>query len=151
MITSPSRGLPIAAISGWNAESERASGAASGIVKAPAIGVSPLHRAGLSRAERAVAHCLKYGLSNKEASVVLGKAPATIKHQTASLLRKLGVPSRARAMAIFWTLEVSAQNHGRDEYCILCDALACRARFVCREAHVSAPHGDFAVAAGRRT
>jgi DNA-binding NarL/FixJ family response regulator len=41
------------------------------------------------------------GLSNKEISTALGRAEPTIKNQVASILRKHGVPSRARLIAQF--------------------------------------------------
>ena len=53
----------------------------------------------LSPAELAVTMHLRMGLSNKEIAAALGKSPATVKAQVASVLRKLEVPTRGRLIA----------------------------------------------------
>jgi two-component system nitrate/nitrite response regulator NarL len=53
----------------------------------------------LSPAERQVIMQVRLGLSNKEIADVLGKSPATVKAQVASILRKLEVPTRCRLIA----------------------------------------------------
>jgi DNA-binding NarL/FixJ family response regulator len=54
----------------------------------------------LTPAEQRVCELLLTGLSNKEIASELGRAEATIKNQVASILRKHGVPSRARLLAL---------------------------------------------------
>jgi DNA-binding NarL/FixJ family response regulator len=54
----------------------------------------------LTPAEQRVCELLLTGLSNKEIANELGRAEATIKNQVASILRKHGVPSRARLLAL---------------------------------------------------
>lgn len=54
----------------------------------------------LTPAEQRVCDLLLTGLSNKEIANELNRAEATIKNQVASILRKHGVPSRARLLAI---------------------------------------------------
>jgi DNA-binding NarL/FixJ family response regulator len=56
--------------------------------------------AGLSPAERVVAMQLVQGLSNREIAYALGKSEFTVKHQVSTILRKCGVPTRARLMAL---------------------------------------------------
>jgi DNA-binding CsgD family transcriptional regulator len=58
----------------------------------------PLAR-GLSPAELRVLRCMSRGLSNKEISQELALAPETVKAQVASVLRQLGVNSRAKVAA----------------------------------------------------
>lgn len=53
----------------------------------------------LTRAEREVLEHLRAGLSNKEIAGTLGKAEPTVKHQVSAILRKYGLPSRARVIA----------------------------------------------------
>ena len=53
----------------------------------------------LTVSERTVLARLLQGESNKEIAYALGKAEATVKHQVSSILRKHGVPSRARLIA----------------------------------------------------
>jgi DNA-binding NarL/FixJ family response regulator len=53
----------------------------------------------LTPAERAVLTPLSRGLSNKEIAAAVGKSPATIKTQVASILHKFGQPSRGRLIA----------------------------------------------------
>ncbi len=55
---------------------------------------------GLTPAEQRVCELLLAGLSNKEIASELSRAEATIKNQVASILRKHGVPSRARLLAL---------------------------------------------------
>ena len=55
----------------------------------------------LSTAEEAVLRCVSEGLTNAQIAFRLGKRPATVKVQVQSILRKLGVPSRAAA-AVWW-------------------------------------------------
>lgn len=55
--------------------------------------------AALTPAEQRVRELLLTGLSNKEIASELNRAEATIKNQVASILRKHGVPSRARLLA----------------------------------------------------
>ncbi len=69
--------------------------------------------AALTRCERVVALHVKFGLSNKEVAARLGKCEATVKNQVAALLRKLGVPSRTRLVALLWALDLAASQ--RDE------------------------------------
>jgi DNA-binding NarL/FixJ family response regulator len=54
----------------------------------------------LTVSERTVLGRLLQGESNKEIATALGKAEATVKHQVSSILRKHGVPSRARLIAL---------------------------------------------------
>ncbi len=54
----------------------------------------------LSPAEQAVAVHLCEGLSNRQIAAVLCKSPATVKNQVAACLRKLGVPTRTRLIAL---------------------------------------------------
>jgi DNA-binding NarL/FixJ family response regulator len=65
----------------------------------PGLGES-CPRAALTPAEQRVLHMVQLGLSNKEIASALGRAEPTIKNQVASCLRKFGVPSRARLMAL---------------------------------------------------
>ncbi|HNC22963.1 MAG TPA: LuxR C-terminal-related transcriptional regulator [Opitutaceae bacterium] len=58
-----------------------------------------LMRTRLTPAEWQVTGQLRLGLSNKEIAVVLGKSPATIKAQVASVLSKLEQPTRCRLIA----------------------------------------------------
>ncbi|MBX3737839.1 MAG: helix-turn-helix transcriptional regulator [Candidatus Didemnitutus sp.] len=58
----------------------------------PAVALTP--------AEQRVLHFVQLGLSNKEIASALGRAEHTIKNQVAACLRKFGVPSRARLMAL---------------------------------------------------
>ncbi len=53
----------------------------------------------LTPAERAVTMHVRMGLSNKEIAAALGKSPATVKAQVASILRKLDMPTRCRLIA----------------------------------------------------
>jgi len=53
----------------------------------------------LSSAECRVLELLGAGYSNKEIASRLGKAEPTVKNQVASILRKLGQPTRARLIA----------------------------------------------------
>jgi DNA-binding NarL/FixJ family response regulator len=55
---------------------------------------------GLTTAEQRVCELLLQGLSNKEIASALDRAEPTIKNQVASILRKFGVPSRMRLMAL---------------------------------------------------
>lgn len=54
----------------------------------------------LTAAEQRVAQHVAQGFSNKEIAEALGKAEPTVKHQVSSILRKAGVPSRARLIAL---------------------------------------------------
>lgn len=54
----------------------------------------------LSPAERFVAAHVAEGLSNREIAVALGKSEATVKHQVSAILRKAGVASRSRFIAL---------------------------------------------------
>ena len=54
----------------------------------------------LSPAEQAVTAQLCRGLSNREIAAVLGKSEATVKNQVSAILRKLGVPTRTRLIAL---------------------------------------------------
>lgn len=56
--------------------------------------------AGLSPAERVVVAHLQLGLSNREIARRLGKSEMTVKNQVSSCLRKVGVPSRMRLIAL---------------------------------------------------
>jgi DNA-binding NarL/FixJ family response regulator len=53
----------------------------------------------LTDAESSVLGLLAAGYSNKEIAARLGKAEATVKNQVASILHKLGQPTRARLIA----------------------------------------------------
>ena len=57
-------------------------------------------RADLTSAEQRVCELLLRGLSNKEIAALLDRAEPTIKNQVASILRKYGVPSRMRLLAL---------------------------------------------------
>jgi DNA-binding NarL/FixJ family response regulator len=63
----------------------------------------------LTPAERLVAIHVGHGLSNKEISSVLHRAEPTIKHQLASVLRKLGVEGRCRLIVLL----LSGRRTGR--------------------------------------
>lgn len=54
----------------------------------------------LTRAELRVLVLIREGLSNKEISTLLGRAEPTIKHQVSACLKKFGVPSRSRLIAV---------------------------------------------------
>lgn len=54
----------------------------------------------LTPAETRVHELLVQGLSDKEIAAALGRAVPTVKHQVSSILRKHGVPSRARLIAL---------------------------------------------------
>ena len=54
----------------------------------------------LTQAEARVLELVREGLSNKEISSVLGRAEPTIKHQVSACLKKFGVPSRSRLIAV---------------------------------------------------
>jgi DNA-binding NarL/FixJ family response regulator len=56
----------------------------------------------LSPAERRVALLIVEGCSTKEISAHLGRAEATVKHQTQEILRACAVPSRARFIAAYY-------------------------------------------------
>jgi DNA-binding NarL/FixJ family response regulator len=56
--------------------------------------------ADLTPAEQRVCDLILRGLSNKEIASELGRAEPTIKNQVAAILRKHGVPSRARLLAL---------------------------------------------------
>jgi len=71
---------------------------AAGARLAPGGGGSPALP--LTQAESRVLSLVKEGLSNKEISSVLGRAEPTIKHQVSACLRKFGVPSRSRLIAV---------------------------------------------------
>mgnify|MGYP000896232824 FL=1 len=70
------------------------------VVRGPAEAMSRGPHLPLTQAERRVLALLKEGLSNKEISSLLGRAEPTIKHQVSSCLRKFGVPSRSRLVAV---------------------------------------------------
>ncbi len=53
-----------------------------------------------SPAERVVARYLSEGLSNREIAALLGKSEATVKNQVSACLRKCGVPTRSRLIAM---------------------------------------------------
>ncbi|MBX3737204.1 MAG: response regulator transcription factor [Candidatus Didemnitutus sp.] len=53
----------------------------------------------LTEAEGRVLELLGAGYSNKEIAARLGKAEPTVKNQVASILHKLGQPTRARLIA----------------------------------------------------
>lgn len=53
----------------------------------------------LTEAERRVLELLGAGYTNKEIAARLGKAEPTVKNQVASILRKLGQPTRTRLIA----------------------------------------------------
>lgn len=53
----------------------------------------------LTDAESRVLALLSAGYSNKEIAVMLQKAEPTVKHQVASILRKLGQTTRTRLIA----------------------------------------------------
>ncbi len=55
----------------------------------------------LTPAEERVRDLVLQGLSNKEIASELNRAEPTIKNQVASILRKHGMPSRARLIAAF--------------------------------------------------
>lgn len=66
----------------------------------PEGGAQPSALPGLTPAEARVLALIREGLSNKEISTALAKAEPTVKHQVSSILRKAGVPSRARLIAL---------------------------------------------------
>ena len=54
----------------------------------------------LSAAERVVANFLARGLTNREIAIALGKSEATVKNQVSACLRKCGMPTRGRLIAM---------------------------------------------------
>jgi DNA-binding NarL/FixJ family response regulator len=63
--------------------------------------VRPASAATLTAAELRVCELMLEGLANKEIASALDRAEATIKNQVAAVLRKHGVPSRMRLMALY--------------------------------------------------
>lgn len=90
--SSPSRLVPFSFLQGASCllPSARAGG--------PGVGRG--RREELTSAEQRVCELLLQGLSNKEIASALDRAEPTIKNQVASILRKFGVPSRMRLMAL---------------------------------------------------
>lgn len=80
----------------------------------------------LTAAERLVAVHVKVGLSNKEVAAALGKTEPTVKNQVGSILGKLGVPSRARLIALLWCAEQTAIREARKD-CVVCGSCIRRA------------------------
>lgn len=70
------------------------------LAPAPEPGVPAGGPTDLTPAERRVCELVLRGLSNKEIAAELGRAEPTIKNQVAAVLRKHGVPSRARLLAL---------------------------------------------------
>jgi len=64
----------------------------------------------LTPAERLVAIHVGHGLSNKEISSVLNRAEPTIKHQLASVHRKLGVQGRCQLIVLLLSGRRLRQN-----------------------------------------
>ena len=56
----------------------------------------------LTPAERRVALHVLQGWSNKEIANRFGRAEATVKHQIACVLKKVGAPSRGRFVALYY-------------------------------------------------
>ena len=76
----------------WGGQAERADPSAL-----EQLEVKSLHLLSqLTPAERLVALHEAQGMSNKEICSALGRAGPTVKHQLASIMRKLGVTSRCR-------------------------------------------------------
>lgn len=67
----------------------------------PILSAATIGSVDLTPAEERVCELVLQGLSNKEIASVLNRAEPTIKNQVASILRKHGVPSRARLIAEF--------------------------------------------------
>lgn len=65
------------------------------------VGQPALDLSSITPAERTVLELLSAGYSNKEIAAALDKAEPTVKHQVSSILRKAGVPSRARLIALW--------------------------------------------------
>jgi DNA-binding NarL/FixJ family response regulator len=86
--------LPEATLARAHAEPARSS------FVAPATADGRSLAADLTAAEQRVCELLLRGLSNKEIASELGRAEPTIKNQVAAVLRKHGVPSRARLIAL---------------------------------------------------
>lgn len=59
----------------------------------------PRRPAVLSPAEQAVVAGVCQGLTNREIAAHLGKSEFTVKNQVSTILRKFGLPSRARLIA----------------------------------------------------
>ena len=66
------------------------------IVPAPAEN----QRAYLTPAEAEVVTHLRQGLTNREIATRLGKSEFTVKNQVSTILRKLGLPTRGRLIAL---------------------------------------------------
>lgn len=81
------------------AESERTAPASWLGAAGPASGATAM--AALTPAECRVCELMLEGLANKEIASALDRAEATIKNQVAAVLRKHGVPSRMRLMALY--------------------------------------------------
>lgn len=67
---------------------------------APTVDVDAARENPLSRREREVLRLIATGLSTPEIAAQLGTRPATVKNQTASILAKLGVEDRTRAVLV---------------------------------------------------
>jgi DNA-binding NarL/FixJ family response regulator len=64
------------------------------------LGTAGSRPGSFSPAEQVVARYLSQGLSNREIAAILGKSEATVKNQVSACLRKCGVPTRGRLIAL---------------------------------------------------
>jgi DNA-binding NarL/FixJ family response regulator len=70
---------------------------------APTLSSSPPPPLDLSRmapAEAVILQHLRLGLTNREIATFLGKSEFTVKNQVSTILRKVGLPTRARLIAL---------------------------------------------------
>lgn len=67
----------------------------------PGRGRNPIDRHGLTEGQRRVAELLREGKSNREIGDLLGLTEGTVKVHVSKIFRKLGVVSRAEAIALF--------------------------------------------------
>ncbi|WP_428925813.1 LuxR C-terminal-related transcriptional regulator [Marinibacterium sp. SX1] len=85
------------------------------LMRGLARGAQPVQEPGIDRLtprEREVARCLQLGLSNKEIARALRIEIATTKNHMHNLLAKLGVDSRAKAVAALTNLMECGPCHG---------------------------------------
>lgn len=87
--------------------------AACGQVVAPPLGSAP-HLVVLTAREREVLGYLHLGYTNQQIGLALGSAPRTVRNQLSGVYRKLGISTRAEAVA--WGLGHSPVGAGRPRF-----------------------------------
>jgi DNA-binding NarL/FixJ family response regulator len=68
----------------------------------------------ITPAEMAALRLIAQGMTNHQIARALGKRPSTVKVQTASILKKLGVHSRTSAAIWYWRNE-AGMNRPREK------------------------------------